>query len=41
MFIRIISIENKFIYLDHSIKMNGVGDQYGDSRLGAYWSMDF
>ena len=26
---------------EHSLKMNGVVDQYGDSRVGAYWSMEF
>ena len=26
---------------EHSLKMNGVVDQYGDSRVGAYWTMEF
>jgi len=26
---------------EHSVKMNGVVDEFGDSRVGAFWSMEF
>jgi subtilisin family serine protease len=26
---------------EHSVRMNGVVDEFGDSRVGAYWSMEF
>jgi len=26
---------------EHSLKMNGVVDEFGDSRVGGYWSMEF
>ena len=26
---------------EHSLKMNGVVDEFGDSRVGAFWSMEF
>jgi len=26
---------------EHSVRMNGVVDEFGDSRVGAFWSMEF
>ncbi len=26
---------------DHALRMNGVVDEYGESRVGSYWAMEF